>query len=448
VSVRFKVPAIAAFDVGRMDESGNNHQVSRVFPLDPNDPTALSSIQRQKKEKGKKSEDPDVFVGAINKTFYLLSEKYSDLTGIASTPSSPAAVGASPNAMPSGLPPSPNNPHESGSTDVAIVDSSSCVPGSPIFPACIVGSHKLEKSVAVATGSRDLFGASRLGWSFIGNKFYIIAKVLFGLDLMNLHEIDQNDSVSRSFIQMFAVAGLSLVVVIVSAMWMQVKGRLEPKTVKKVRSQRSFIHEAEVPPILPEFTASSPILSTVPMHGIKTLDMSSESVLSDADVNKPLPQVSEADSSTDAAVSGAQKSDGTLQESNSTTVTGTPSKKKKKKSKGAKTSKDGASNDQNDENDDPIESGNEADPLILPNTSPSSLSLSNSFSLSSGGSTLVDGQPSKISKDEAALQTIKVTDTILGMCRTFFRYSALPHCNTILLSRSWKPWHYCFQRSF
>ncbi|KAJ3415687.1 bifunctional endoribonuclease/protein kinase ire1 [Chytridiales sp. JEL 0842] len=411
VSVQFKTPAIAAFDVGKVDEDGVNHQVHKVFPVDFADSSVFDYMQRHLIQKKKeKASAVDVFVGTINNTFYLLSEKYSDIKGIASAPSSPAAVGHH-SSKPS-LPESHTD--NSGSTDLTVVDTSMCVPGSPHYPACIVGSHKMEPPEAIPRPGHA-YATSHLGWSLGANKFYVLVKLLFGLDPTNYSEASHHTREHRSYLQVIFVTAISVLAIVLSAWWLQAKSKIELGVVplKKAKSLSFRQIENEREGLLPDYERDTETPTTVPMHAVRTID-SVESAMVSVDVNKPLPPVAEPNVLADATNRADEIS--VVSSSTASTSVESPNRKKKKKKKSSSAGKD--SNGTPTKTEDSDEEDQENDTLdlndlarILPNGSDNY-----TFSSSSQGSTLVDARAgtARAAQDESHLKTIQVTDTILG----------------------------------
>ncbi|KAJ3327939.1 bifunctional endoribonuclease/protein kinase ire1 [Blyttiomyces sp. JEL0837] len=230
-ALKFEAPAVSAFDVQNAP-SGDGHQVAQVFP-NPNAPTPRPQ---------KDMDSSDVFVGAINNTIYALSKKYSKLEDV-------SRLSISDSSQDDSIPKEVSEESdvvEVGEKGLSVVTELPCAPGSRRFPACLIGTHKVAPSPKPP--GRPHNGRARGG---------IITKII-GYTLDRFKGIEEILGVSEEDeMRLLSLVALSAFVVVLTAVWMQWKGRLEAQ-LRALRSRAAGRQgeDASVP-LLPEHDPTS-----------------------------------------------------------------------------------------------------------------------------------------------------------------------------------------------
>ncbi|KAI8853186.1 hypothetical protein BC829DRAFT_22573 [Chytridium lagenaria] len=202
--LKFPAPALGAFDVSKMDSDGNHH-LEKVFPVED---------EKQKRRKKKIDEETSVFIGALNDTFYALSEKNSKLDGIAPLPIDSAKTEG-------------NAP--ASSSELATVNDG-CHADHPDFPKCLLGSHQVDNSlIGNSVDYPPMIGSSPYeedGHS-IESRFRKVLEGFFGKDRVADFE-DIISLMEEGWARMASLAALSFLCVILTIAWMNWRSTLEP----------------------------------------------------------------------------------------------------------------------------------------------------------------------------------------------------------------------------
>ncbi|KAJ3112759.1 bifunctional endoribonuclease/protein kinase ire1 [Phlyctochytrium bullatum] len=271
--LKFTAPALGAFDVSAPDDDGNHH-LEKVFPLPtPSPPT-----------KRKSSDLANVFIGSLNDTFYVLSEKNSGMSGIldASPPAPPPAA----------LPPAAATDHEppasaSASSEVATVGGGACVSGHPQFPGCLLGAHRVDDTEVVidptSGETQKLLPPPRPPSTPSPASRGVVAAVLKGL-LGRVWEEEQDVErvvrmVEEAWARFATLATVSVVAVVATGAWMNRRGvgegarkgrggRTKSETKEGLVVGRSEEAEGEGE-VLPTH-AKGEVLDSVPMSEVRT----------------------------------------------------------------------------------------------------------------------------------------------------------------------------------